>query len=306
MAATRRGCVHPILPLLVYPASARYCVICVVFPDPVSPMTTSTWLSFTAAMSSSRSLKMGRLSRCCVMVRLLRWPKVGALPKASFFHSGISYWPMPVPRSSAARWRSPDSGMGSSQGRLRSFGTASWRVRCCWSFSSRRSLASADCVMAARCRLPSGFFTILMGDMSRLIAAWAPRRNGASTSLSSISTASSASCSMLSNPAPSSSNVGYSDTFSTPEAISCCASHLSGEDSRFWGRRTDESFRSSSLSLIPESPLSEFCCGCDGLDAGLEEGGAMGTKSRPVSWSTSRIERDIFVLPLDITFTHTV
>ena len=42
MAATRRGCVQPILPRLVYPASARYCVICVVLPDPVSPITTRT------------------------------------------------------------------------------------------------------------------------------------------------------------------------------------------------------------------------------------------------------------------------
>jgi len=28
IAATRRGCVQPILPFAVYPASARYCVIC--------------------------------------------------------------------------------------------------------------------------------------------------------------------------------------------------------------------------------------------------------------------------------------
>jgi hypothetical protein len=42
MAATRRGCVHPIFPREVYPASARYCVIWVVFPDPVSPITTNT------------------------------------------------------------------------------------------------------------------------------------------------------------------------------------------------------------------------------------------------------------------------
>ncbi len=28
MAATRRGCVHPILPTLLYPASCRYCGIC--------------------------------------------------------------------------------------------------------------------------------------------------------------------------------------------------------------------------------------------------------------------------------------
>ena len=46
----------------------------------------------------------------------------------------------------------------------RSLGMASSSVRCCCSFSSRRSLASALAVMAARCMLPSGFFTILIGD----------------------------------------------------------------------------------------------------------------------------------------------
>jgi len=35
MAATRRGCVVPTLPLEVYPASARYCGTWVVFPLPV-------------------------------------------------------------------------------------------------------------------------------------------------------------------------------------------------------------------------------------------------------------------------------
>jgi len=48
IAATRLGWVQPILPLTVYPASARYWVIWVVFPDPVSPITISVWLSFTA------------------------------------------------------------------------------------------------------------------------------------------------------------------------------------------------------------------------------------------------------------------
>lgn len=42
MAATRLGCVHPMIPLLVKPISAMYCVICVVFPEPVSPITTNT------------------------------------------------------------------------------------------------------------------------------------------------------------------------------------------------------------------------------------------------------------------------
>jgi len=38
IAATLRGCVHPIFwPFLVYPCSCKYCGIWVVFPDPVSP-----------------------------------------------------------------------------------------------------------------------------------------------------------------------------------------------------------------------------------------------------------------------------
>mmetsp|Transcript_752 Transcript_752/g.2446 ORF Transcript_752/g.2446 Transcript_752/m.2446 type:complete len:231 (-) Transcript_752:1225-1917(-) len=163
IAATRRGCVHPILPLEVYPLSARYCVICVVLPDPVSPMTTKTWLSFTAWMSSSRSLKIGSDSRCACIGSADFCPNVGAFPNASTFHSGISYPASPTPRSSCARCLSPASGIGSSHGRFKSFGTESSIVRCCCSLSSLRSFASALCVIAARCKLPSGFFTILIG-----------------------------------------------------------------------------------------------------------------------------------------------
>ena len=54
MAATRRGWVQPMHPSFAYPASARYCGICVVFPEPVSPTTTITWCSCTAASNSSR------------------------------------------------------------------------------------------------------------------------------------------------------------------------------------------------------------------------------------------------------------
>ena len=38
------GCVQPTIPYLVYPSSCRYCVNCVVFPDPVSPTTITTWV----------------------------------------------------------------------------------------------------------------------------------------------------------------------------------------------------------------------------------------------------------------------
>ncbi|KAI8475231.1 MAG: hypothetical protein J3K34DRAFT_405041, partial [Monoraphidium minutum] len=125
---------------------------------------------------------MGRLSRWSLMERSSLMPKVGALPSAFSFHSGTSGSPacaMPRPRSSIARWRSPSSGMGSSQGRLRSRGMASSSVRCCCTCSSRRSLPSADCVMAARCSDPSGFFTILIGLISMpLLLEWPLRNSG--------------------------------------------------------------------------------------------------------------------------------
>ena len=58
------------------------------------------------------------------------------------------------------RWadtcRSPCSGSGSTQGRLRSFGIESRSWLRCASRRSRRSFARAPCVMAALCMLPSG------------------------------------------------------------------------------------------------------------------------------------------------------
>ena len=61
-----------------------------------------------------------------------------------------------------------DANRGGTVARLdRSLGMASSSVRCCCSFSSRRSFASALAVMAARCMLPSGFFTILIGETCR-------------------------------------------------------------------------------------------------------------------------------------------
>ena len=240
----------------MYPLSARYCVICVVFPDPVSPMTTRTWLSFTARMSSSRSLKIGKLSLCCCIGSDDFCPNVGALPNACTFHSGISCAPRPTPLSSCARWRSPASGMGSSHGRFRSLGTESSAALCCCSLSSRRSFASADCVIAARCIDPSGFFTILIGETSPSLGT-CPRKNGASASLISMSTSFSASSSYASRPSCSASNVGYSSTFKTPDAMSCFASNRSGELSRFAGRLLSSPMRSSSVSCIPDSPRSE-------------------------------------------------
>mmetsp|Transcript_9073 Transcript_9073/g.22456 ORF Transcript_9073/g.22456 Transcript_9073/m.22456 type:complete len:341 (+) Transcript_9073:2152-3174(+) len=259
MAATRRGCVHPILPRDVYPTSARYCVICVVLPDPVSPMTTSTWLSFTAAISCSLSLKMGSDSRCSLMERLSLMPYVTALPMAFVFHSGTSLVTSPMPRSSCASARSLGSAMGSSQGLLRSLGMASSSVRCCCSLSSRRSLASADCVMAERCMEPSGFFTILMGLISMPERDDTPLRKEGSLSLRSTSNSSSPpSSAPASTPSPdSASYVGSSSTVSTPDAASCLASHASCSVSLRPGRRSARgSSMSSCRTLMPDSPLS--------------------------------------------------
>jgi hypothetical protein len=60
IAATRRGCVHPIRPLSAYPDSARYCTICVVFPEPVSP---TTMRSRTSGGCPKSSAALGRVRR---------------------------------------------------------------------------------------------------------------------------------------------------------------------------------------------------------------------------------------------------
>ena len=191
-------------------------------------MTTSTWLSFTAWMSSSLSLKIGSDSRCACMGRDDFWPNVGAFPNASTFHWGISYPPRPTPLSSAARCRSPASGMGSSQGRLRSFGIDSTAALCCCSLSSLLSFARALCVIAARCKLPSGFFTILIGDTSPSCGV-CPAKNGASSSLISISTSCSASSSYASTPFfPPNADIPPGKT---PDAMSCFASTVRANES---------------------------------------------------------------------------
>ena len=134
-------------------------------------MTTRIWLSAMAASSWSRSLKVGSDSRCSMMDSVVARPYVTFFPIVSLRHVGASStFPRPMLRISAARWRSPGLAMGSSQLRLRSAGMTSMASAFCCSRSSRRSLDSADCVSAARCREPSGFFTTLMGDSS---ADWA-------------------------------------------------------------------------------------------------------------------------------------
>ena len=65
----------------------------------------------------------------------------------------------------------------------------------CWD-NSRRSLARALWVIAALCKLPSGFLTILTGDTSALSFDVWPSRKGATLSLRSKSNSSSISSSM--------------------------------------------------------------------------------------------------------------
>mmetsp|Transcript_12824 Transcript_12824/g.38740 ORF Transcript_12824/g.38740 Transcript_12824/m.38740 type:complete len:432 (+) Transcript_12824:2696-3991(+) len=184
---------------------------------------------------------------------------------------------------------------------------ASRRVRCCCSFSSRRSLASADWVMAARCMLPSGFFTILMGDTSTPDRLLCPARNAGSASLMSISNSSSLSSSKLRMPWPSSaSKVGYSVTSSTPALISWLISHFSGLVMRFPGRRfVPASSAVSRLCLLrPDRPCSADIslgppAGMDGLERPSPASPAftLGSRSCPVTWSTSRMLRDSCCLP---------
>ncbi len=62
IAATRRGCVHPIIPRASGSASRHIFGNCVVFPDPVSPASTTTGFSRIAATISSRRRVIGSSS----------------------------------------------------------------------------------------------------------------------------------------------------------------------------------------------------------------------------------------------------
>lgn len=124
MAATRRGWVQPIFPLTARPSSAMYCVICVVLPLPVSPITINIWLSMIAWRhaitqyhnlwsrdqntwtNSARSLYMGRACLCSSSDNLVFLPYDTLLPpNACFFHSGTSGWRPRPPLKSAAKKR---------------------------------------------------------------------------------------------------------------------------------------------------------------------------------------------------------
>mmetsp|Transcript_1989 Transcript_1989/g.6357 ORF Transcript_1989/g.6357 Transcript_1989/m.6357 type:complete len:233 (-) Transcript_1989:390-1088(-) len=173
--------------------------------------------------------------------------------------------------------------------------------RRCASRNSRRSFESALCVIAARCREPSGFFTTLIGDSSRVRRVW-PARNGGSSSRSStsISSASSATCTMP----MSSSKVGYSSTGSTPLLISCCASQRSGDDMRLATRKVSPAARPppAPAPAPPAAPAASL----DGFDRGACRClPRIGRMSAPVSWSTSRMLTDILVAVTLMTLTLT-
>mmetsp|Transcript_3212 Transcript_3212/g.9436 ORF Transcript_3212/g.9436 Transcript_3212/m.9436 type:complete len:358 (-) Transcript_3212:112-1185(-) len=308
MAATRRGCVQPTMPRDVRPISAMYCVICVVLPEPVSPMTTRHWWSRIAPTSSSRSVAIGRPARCSRMLLLDTWPK----DRAAFFCWAFQALSTCEPakltdRSSCAKWRSPASGSGSSQGRLRSLGMPSMRALAWACFSSRRSLASAPCVSAARWSDPSGLATILTGDASRAVDVW-PRRKAGSTSLSSISTSSSTS----SRWSPSASKPGINSGGSTPEAASWRASKSSGEVRRLAARRGAPRL-SRSLARRSSSETPGLIIGLDRWRRASARASASsprssarrGCRSRPVLWSHSFIDSEMRWPARPTTFTKT-
>jgi hypothetical protein len=61
-AAMRRGCVWPICPSRPRPSSSMIFGSCVVFPEPVSPATMTTWWSRIAAEISARRAETGSCS----------------------------------------------------------------------------------------------------------------------------------------------------------------------------------------------------------------------------------------------------
>mmetsp|Transcript_20155 Transcript_20155/g.58948 ORF Transcript_20155/g.58948 Transcript_20155/m.58948 type:complete len:256 (-) Transcript_20155:68-835(-) len=202
--------------------------------------------------------------------------------------------------------------MGSSQGRLRSLGIESMREFAWACLSSRRSFASCPWVRAARFMDPSGLATILTGESS-LVMRVCPLRKAGSSSFNSISSSSSVSSKAPRMPFPdSASNMGYWLTGSTPEAMSCRASQSSGDDSFLpWGLASSSAifslraprFRPRLISVLPDGAStdrrrSSAIFARPSLDRA-------GMRSCPVRWSTSFMDRDIFVPAMEMIFTLT-
>lgn len=94
--------------------------------------------------SDAYQMRCSRLQHTCTPST----PHVENLQKACKPHTQAPLGHYMLPRfqaPTAAKWRSPSSGMGSSQGRDKSLGMASSSVRCCCCCSSRRSFDKALC-----------------------------------------------------------------------------------------------------------------------------------------------------------------
>jgi len=63
-AASLRGCVCAMIPVMPRPSSRQYCGNCVLLPEPVSPATMSTWFSRSPCRMASRRAEMGRSGSC--------------------------------------------------------------------------------------------------------------------------------------------------------------------------------------------------------------------------------------------------
>ena len=132
MAATLRGWVQPILPSTPRPASRHILGICVVFPEPVSPVMMTTGFLRIASTMSARLAAIGRASGMLTRGRLFLRLSFFAAAAASFLSSRA------IPCASSSGFLIPCSFPIS-----RSRPTRSVRMAV-WSFARRRFNGSTD------------------------------------------------------------------------------------------------------------------------------------------------------------------
>ena len=128
-----------------------------VFPLPVSPMTTKILLSNIALMSSVLRANIGKLSLYSLMLIILLLTPLFGFLIVSFFHSGKSNTLWDIFFKLDARFLTAGFDEGSSLILLRSLGSASTKDLYCYSLMSFLSLASVEDLRAALCKEPSGF-----------------------------------------------------------------------------------------------------------------------------------------------------
>lgn len=155
IAATLLGWVQPILPLLWKPASYKYCVICVVLPLPVYPIIMSILLLIQAWISYFLYWKIGRLSFCYLIVRLL----------VLKYFLGSDF-----------------CGVTSSRSLLRSLTSF---LFCCY-LIYLLYFAYCNAFIAYLFKVPSGFLITLTGDKFIPVFVVWPVKNGGSLSLTYI------------------------------------------------------------------------------------------------------------------------